>query len=426
MAQTRFAPAIAWGVFLAITSSNGPASGQDTPTIAAIQDHISKQMGISARQNKPTGILVTDVQEDSPAAKSGVRPGDVLLMANQKALTSTETLYEVLQQLKPTEAVQLTASRNNQVATITVRLAGTSPQSSQTANEFLLLGMVLVKQQNPKEVLAVVSEVTPSSPAWNAGIRKGDGIIGFDKLTPKTFEELSDGALALVSKQERQVLPVTVKRNDESFVAEVKLEPDANAVRRRRDSRGNRSDEDAGLPRSRDAVAQLLQPAGSGPAAGYQVAGRATFRSEFVGMMAEVTTRNLPAGSYVVAVLEHGDLGLLTSPPVVQQNRNRPDGSSSQPARSGGVQRQMFLGTIVVNAQGLGQLTQRLDNIRPELLAGRMLVIHPAPTDFDPEKLGAWLPGDRNRATAAGVIGYAATVAGAERVPTANVSEPRP
>lgn len=84
------------------------------------------------------GLVVTSVENDSPAAKSGVLVNDVLIKLDGKALTSIDVLQEHLQQTGD-KAVSLELMRRRQPATLTV-----TPEKQGPWGETLFL-----RQSNP-------------------------------------------------------------------------------------------------------------------------------------------------------------------------------------------------------------------------------------------------------------------------------------
>jgi serine protease Do len=57
-----------------------------------VPDERAKQLGIKGGQ----GVLVIDVIQGSPAARGGIRAGDIILEVNRKAIRSVDELNEVV------------------------------------------------------------------------------------------------------------------------------------------------------------------------------------------------------------------------------------------------------------------------------------------------------------------------------------------
>jgi len=74
------------------------------------------------------GVLITDVQRNSPAARGGLREQDIITRINETPVAMGGDVRRVLRALKPGDAVRLTVVRppNGARATVTVRLGQTT------------------------------------------------------------------------------------------------------------------------------------------------------------------------------------------------------------------------------------------------------------------------------------------------------------
>lgn len=92
----------------------------------AIQDltpELAAQFGIQTTQ----GALVTNVSEKSPAARAGLKRGDILTTYNGKAITDSIALRMMVAETSPETMVQLTIIRDEQRRQISVKI-GELPQ----------------------------------------------------------------------------------------------------------------------------------------------------------------------------------------------------------------------------------------------------------------------------------------------------------
>ena len=76
----------------------------------------------AAEAGVPEGLYVQTVVPGGPAAKAGLRAGDVITKINGQPATSTVQLQELMLTMKPGATVQLEYSRGGQSATATVTL----------------------------------------------------------------------------------------------------------------------------------------------------------------------------------------------------------------------------------------------------------------------------------------------------------------
>jgi serine protease Do len=80
-------------------------------------------LGISAQDTEDgNGVKIVDIDDDdSPAAKAGLKEDDVITQVNGKAITSTEDLRESVKDVKKGDTVKITFKRNNQTQTVDVK-----------------------------------------------------------------------------------------------------------------------------------------------------------------------------------------------------------------------------------------------------------------------------------------------------------------
>lgn len=77
------------------------------------------------KYNLSIGIYVKSVQDFSPAEKSGIKPGDVIIKANEKDITTMNELNDIKNTLKIGDTISLTINRNGSEKEIAVTLEET-------------------------------------------------------------------------------------------------------------------------------------------------------------------------------------------------------------------------------------------------------------------------------------------------------------
>lgn len=160
--------------------------GVETQPVTA---QIAPSLGLA---NGAKGALVAGVSPDSPAAKAGLQPGDVLTAVDGHAVTSPRELAQLVANDKPGEDAQVSLVRDGSTKTVAVHLSAL-PDEQQTADAGDQdagrgrIGLALaplspdLRQQlslpNGQRG-AVIAGVQPGSAAEQAGLREGDLVVG--------------------------------------------------------------------------------------------------------------------------------------------------------------------------------------------------------------------------------------------------------
>jgi hypothetical protein len=145
----------------------------------------SAEIGILVGATPGSGVLVIDVVPHSPAATSGLEPGDFLLAIDGKAISSPQELRELVLAKKPGTQAKLSIWRQGTTIEREVTLAARSAEQS-SAQEKPWLGVVLEASDQPG---AQIELVHPLSPAKQAGLRRGDLIVQIDGGKVQSVED---------------------------------------------------------------------------------------------------------------------------------------------------------------------------------------------------------------------------------------------
>jgi serine protease Do len=173
------------------------------PWLGIIIESLSDQNRAEVFKGVDKGVVVRTIQADTPAAKSDLRPADVITDVDNVAVGSARELQNEILKKKVGAQVSLGVWRNGKKITVSVtteelpsdpnKLAGTDVPPPPTENASSTFG-VQVQDVTPelKQELGlksdsgvVVTEVAPNSPAAVADIQKGDLIteVGRNQVT---------------------------------------------------------------------------------------------------------------------------------------------------------------------------------------------------------------------------------------------------
>jgi serine protease Do len=140
------------------------------------------------------GVAVRGVTPDSPAARAGIMPGDVVVKVGDRDVSSPEDLIAAVARHQPGETLTFRVVRQGQETDLSVAL-GERPAARPPGGEGLgrpraggFLGVVAVPlTPAARQRLGVTadrgvaaSDVMPDSPAARAGLRRGDVITTVD------------------------------------------------------------------------------------------------------------------------------------------------------------------------------------------------------------------------------------------------------
>jgi serine protease Do len=160
---------------------------------------VGQQLADSFGLDRPRGALVAQVEAGAPAAKAGVRPGDVILGVNGKSIERSEEVSAEISRLKPGTHAELELWRDRAIRKVSVEVAELKESRSNRADHSddrggRRLGLT-VRPLTPAERRAdglegglFVEDV--AGPALKAGLQPGDIIVGANGVKLTGADEL--------------------------------------------------------------------------------------------------------------------------------------------------------------------------------------------------------------------------------------------
>ncbi len=177
------------------------------------------------------GALVASVQPNSPAAKAGLRDGDVIQAVGDHKIANPGDLARTVADIKPGDSAKLDVLRDGHDTPVTVTIAAL-PEDRATAQQDVApkeqqIGVALAplspearSELNLAEGTkgAVIAGVQPNSPAQIAGLREGDVLVG---IGTKAVTSPDDAVSAIRAvRREGKTVALRVLRDGQShFVA---------------------------------------------------------------------------------------------------------------------------------------------------------------------------------------------------------------
>ncbi len=149
--------------------------GQIGVSIQDITPDLRRAFGL---ENGQQGVLITDVIQDTPAEKAGLKAGDVIVEIDGESTTSTGQLRSQIGIKAVGEKVKVGVKRDNKKQHFTVKDG--KPQMAANGELHPLLEDVIF-ENNPDGDGVLVANLAPNSLAAYSGLRPGDIVIGANK-----------------------------------------------------------------------------------------------------------------------------------------------------------------------------------------------------------------------------------------------------
>ncbi len=171
------------------------------------------------------GLRVAEVFPDSPAARSGIRRGDILLELGGKPLYSVGRLNWLLRGAPDQETLPLTYFRNGRTESVDIELTQLAPRrpspvpwgfTGWLSGSYLGVHLQTMTDElrevfgGPEGEGVLIVKVMPDSPAEKAGLAVGDVVVRMDR---KTIRRIPDVHRVLAFFEPGDTVEVEIIRN---------------------------------------------------------------------------------------------------------------------------------------------------------------------------------------------------------------------
>jgi serine protease Do len=168
----------------------------------SVTSAIASSMGLS----RPEGVILKTVYPNGPAAKAGLKVGDVVLAIDGNTVDDMQSLNYRITTHKPGDSPSLKVSSNGRVHDVSVTLTAppeTTPRATTTIGGRNPLAGAKVENLSPAVALdlnmdasatgVVIVSVAPGTPAAGYGFQPGDIVRGLNGAEIHSVGELKSG-----------------------------------------------------------------------------------------------------------------------------------------------------------------------------------------------------------------------------------------
>jgi serine protease Do len=168
-----------------------------------ITDDIKEGMGLSSL----SGVLVSEVMENTPASRAGLKNGDVILEIDGKKVEDVQSFRITIASLPVGKTVSLKVFRDGKEKNVQVTVGEMPAEQNASVEEEKEsgLGLTVVNVNDPRAdqfqldvtIGVIVITVQPGSAAEKAGIAAGDVIMGIGKSAIKSVVDYKKAVAGL-------------------------------------------------------------------------------------------------------------------------------------------------------------------------------------------------------------------------------------
>jgi M6 family metalloprotease-like protein len=182
-------------------------------------------LGVHVVQNDDGKLSVAELSQDSPAAKAGIRQGDLLLKVEGQTVASSDALRELMRSKHPGDEVHIALLREGKPLEVNATFTALSRPVNLSAQR-AILG---VQVTEPKEGAGVqITTVESNTPAAKAKLKEGEVILKIDDVPLTNNDKLRD---FLIEKKPGDTVTLTLLLAEKAVEMKVKLDAESGEAR---------------------------------------------------------------------------------------------------------------------------------------------------------------------------------------------------
>ena len=158
------------------------------------------------------GAAISRIESNSPAAKAGLEPGDIIVSANGHPVKDSHDIRNIVGLMQIGDNVELEYFRDNEKKQVTATISKQElPQLSGEELHHTLQGTLLSSQLKNQVEGVLIKKVDVTSSAWRVGLRPGDIIVSANRYRIHNLEELKQAV------DPGEALLINIQRGKDGF-----------------------------------------------------------------------------------------------------------------------------------------------------------------------------------------------------------------
>ena len=158
------------------------------------------------------GAAISRIENNSPAAKAGLEPGDIIVSANGRAVKTSHDIRNIVGLLQVGDKVDIEYFRGNEKKSVVATIGKQElPQLTGEQLHPTLKNTVLGVTQKDQVEGVVIEKIHTSSYAWRVGLRPGDVIVSANRYRVRNLDELKQAV------DPDNALLINIQRGQEGF-----------------------------------------------------------------------------------------------------------------------------------------------------------------------------------------------------------------
>jgi S1-C subfamily serine protease len=179
--------------------------------------------GLQYDTSRQGQVVVTNVYPDSPAAKAGLRVGDIINAVENQPVRTGRELTRSLTGRQTGGRISLQVMRSGRPTTMDIIADGSVPVLANSSTALTVDQRAFGWTIRPADGQVVLAEVAGGSVASRLGLRAGDVIVAVDGVEVRSAREFNDMMSKLMAERPGETVPVTVLRGEERSVVSLQL-----------------------------------------------------------------------------------------------------------------------------------------------------------------------------------------------------------